>query len=113
MGTGPENAVSQVERLHSESAPVLGGRVGDDYGNGRQPPVFNLFSIIKDSHTLKKYRPARNLKKVQITNVLVNCLSVHPLIRAKKIVIILHIDEDKAISLIFCDYKTLNLSNGK
>ena len=39
----------------------------------------NLFSIIKDSHTFKKYRPARNLKKFQISNVLVNFLSVRPL----------------------------------
>ena len=44
VGTGPENSVSQVERLHSEAAPGLGGGicvvVGDDVGNGRQPPVF-------------------------------------------------------------------------
>ena len=44
VGTGPENAVSQVERLHSETAPGIGGGVcvvvGNDVGNGRQPPVF-------------------------------------------------------------------------
>ena len=38
MGTGPENTVSQVDRLHSEAAPGLGGRVclvvGDEDGNG-------------------------------------------------------------------------------
>ena len=54
MGTGPENAVSQVERRHSDAAPGLGGRVcvvvGDEDEN-RQ--FFNLFSIIKDSHTFK------------------------------------------------------------
>ena len=37
MVTGPENAVSQVERRHSDVAPVLGGRVcfvvGDEDGN--------------------------------------------------------------------------------
>ena len=67
MGTGPENAVSEVERQHSDSAPGLGGRVcvvvGDEDGN-RQ--FFYLFSIIKDSHTVKKYRPARNLKKSEL-----------------------------------------------
>ena len=67
MVTGPENAVSQVERLHSEATPGQGGRVcvivADDDGNGRQPPVFiQLFSIAKDPHTFKNYRPARNLK---------------------------------------------------
>ena len=35
--TGPENAVSQVERRHSDVTPVLGGRVcfvvGDEDGN--------------------------------------------------------------------------------
>ena len=35
--TGPENAVSQVERGHSHAAPGLGGRVfvvvGDEDGN--------------------------------------------------------------------------------
>ena len=35
--TGPENAVSQVERRHSLAAPGLGGRVcvvvGDEDGN--------------------------------------------------------------------------------
>ena len=62
--TGPENLFSIVERRHSDFAPGLGGRVcfvvGDEDGN-RQ--FLNLFSIIKDSHTIKKYRPARNLKK--------------------------------------------------
>ena len=37
MDTGPENAVSQVERRHSHAAPGLGGRVcvvvGDEDGN--------------------------------------------------------------------------------
>ena len=37
MVTGPENTVSQVERRHSDVAPVLGGRVcfviGDEDGN--------------------------------------------------------------------------------
>ena len=37
MVTGPENAVSQVERRHSDAAPGLGGRVcvvvGDEDGN--------------------------------------------------------------------------------
>ena len=36
MVTGPENAVSQVERRHSHAAPGLGGRVcvvvGDEDG---------------------------------------------------------------------------------
>ena len=44
MGTGPENVVPQVEILHSEAAPGLGGGVcivvGKEFGNGRQPPVF-------------------------------------------------------------------------
>ena len=35
--TGPENAVSRVERRHSDAAPGLGGRVcvvvGDEDGN--------------------------------------------------------------------------------
>ena len=49
VGTGRENVVSQVERLHSEALPGLGGRVcvvGQDFGNGRQP-FFLLFSIKK------------------------------------------------------------------
>ena len=37
MVIGPENAVSQVERRHSDAAPGLGGRVcvvvGDEDGN--------------------------------------------------------------------------------
>ena len=65
--TGPENAVSQVERRHSDAAPGLGGRVcvvvGDEDEN-RQ--FFYLFSIIKDSHTFKKDQPARNLKKSEL-----------------------------------------------
>ena len=43
-GYKPRNKVSQVERLHSEAAPGLEGGgcvvVGDDVGNGHQPPVF-------------------------------------------------------------------------
>ena len=38
VGTVPENAVSQMERLHSEAAPGIGGHVcvvvGDEDGNG-------------------------------------------------------------------------------
>ena len=64
----PRNAVTQVERQHSEAAPGLGGRVcivvGDEDGNRQF--FYYLFSIIKDSHTLKKYRPARNLKKSEL-----------------------------------------------
>ena len=37
MGKGPENAVFQVERRHSDAAPGIGGRVcivvGDEDGN--------------------------------------------------------------------------------
>ena len=62
--TVPENAVSQVERQHSDSVPGIWVCVCvvfvDEDGN-RQ--FFYLFSIIKDSHTLKKYWPAQNLKK--------------------------------------------------
>ena len=81
MVTGPEYAVSQVEIRHSDAAPGLGVRVcvvvGDEDGNRE---FFYLFSIIKDSHALKKYQPARNLKKVRITNVLVKILSFLPLV---------------------------------
>ena len=67
MGIGPENAVSQVERRHSDAALGLGGRVcavvGDEDGN-RQ--FFYVFSIIKDSPTFKKYRPAQKFKKSEL-----------------------------------------------
>ena len=64
MVTGPENAVSQVERRHSDVAPGLGGRVyvvvGDEDGN-RQffLSVFNnkilpYFLKISASSKLKK-----------------------------------------------------------
>ena len=63
MVTGPENAVSQVKRRHSDVAPGLGGRVCFVVGNedGNQS-FFLLFCKINDSHTLKKYWSARNLK---------------------------------------------------
>ena len=81
MVTGPENAVSQMERWHSDAAPGLGGRVcvvvGDEDGNHH---FLNLFSVIKDSHTFKKISASSKLKKVRITNVLVNFLSVLPLV---------------------------------
>ena len=64
---GLENAVSQVERRHSDAAPRIWGRVcvivGDEDGNWS---FFLLFWKIKDSHTLKKYRPARNLKNSEL-----------------------------------------------
>ena len=76
MVTGPENTVSQVDRRNSLAAPGLGGRVcvvvGDEDEN-RQ--FFYLFSIIKDSHTLKKSGSSK-LKKFRINNVLVDFLSV-------------------------------------
>ena len=43
-GYRPINVVSQVDRLNIEAAPGIRGHVcivvGDDDGNGRQPPVF-------------------------------------------------------------------------
>ena len=43
---GPENAVSQVERLHSHAAPGIGGRfcvvVGDEDGN------WSFFAFLKN-----------------------------------------------------------------
>ena len=80
VGKGPENAVSQVERLHSEAAPGLGDRVcvivGDNFGNGRQPPVFLAILNKKRLPYLKKTSAISKLKKVRITNVIVNFLSV-------------------------------------
>ena len=56
MVTGTYNAVSQVERRHSDAGPGLGGRVcvvvGDEDGNWS---FFLLFKKIKDSHTFLKY----------------------------------------------------------
>ena len=67
MGIGPENAVSQVERRHSDAAPGIGGSVCVVVGieDGKRS-FFKLFGKIKDSHNLKKYWPARNLKKSEL-----------------------------------------------
>ena len=79
MVTGPENAVSQVERRHSHAAPGLGGRVcvvvGDEDGNWS----FSSFLKNKRLPYFKKISASSKLKKVRITNVLVDFLSVRPL----------------------------------
>ena len=75
--TGPENAVSQVERRHSDAAPGLGDCVCvfvDDEDGNRQ--FFLAFLKNKRLPYFKKYRTARNFKKSRITNVLANFLSV-------------------------------------
>ena len=78
--TGPENAVSQVERRHSNAAPGLGGRVcvvvGDEDGNR----IFVL-AFLKNKRLpyFLKISASSKLEKVRITNVLVNFLSVRPL----------------------------------
>ena len=65
--TGPENAVSQVERRHSLAATVLGGRVcvvvDDEDGN----EIF--FAFLKNTRLpyFKKNRPAQNLKKSELS----------------------------------------------
>ena len=78
--TGPENSVSQVERRHSDVAPVLGGRVcfvvGYEYGNRS---FFKAFLKNKRLQYFKKISGSSKLKKFQITNVLVNFLSICPL----------------------------------
>ena len=78
--TGPENAVSQVEIRHSHDAPGLGGRVyvviGDEDGNRS---FFSFFEK-KTTPILLKISASSKLKKVRITNVLVNFLSVIPLL---------------------------------
>ena len=65
MVTGPENAVSQVERRHSDVAPVLGGRVcfvvGDEDGNRSFFLAFlkNKLLIPSSSPTTKQTRPPK------------------------------------------------------
>ena len=80
MGKGPENAVFQVERRHSDAAPDIGGRVcivvGDEDGN----QSFLAFLKNKRPPYFKKISASLKLKKVRITYVLVNFLSVRPLI---------------------------------
>ena len=70
--TGPENAVSQVYRRHSDAPPGLGGRVcvviGDEDGNR----VFFKAFLEKKTPILLKISASSKLKKVRITNVLVN-----------------------------------------
>ena len=78
--TGPENAVSQVERQNSDAPLGLGGRVfvvvGDEDGN------WSFFDFLKNKRLpyFKKISASSKLKKVRITNVLVNFLSVLPLL---------------------------------
>ena len=71
MGTGPENAVSQVEKLYSEAAPGLGGgvcvAVSNDIGNGRQSPVYLAVFNSKRLPYFKKLPTSSKLKKVRIT----------------------------------------------
>ena len=83
MVKGPENSVSQVERRHSDVAPGLGGRVcfvvGDMDGNHL---IFLSVFNNKRLPYFKKILASSKLKKVRITNVLVNFLSVRPLVAA-------------------------------
>ena len=78
MATGPKNAVSQVERRHSYAAPGLGGRVcvvvGDEDGNR----IFLAFLKNKQLPYFKKISASSKLKKVRITNVLVNVYQFAP-----------------------------------
>ena len=66
MGTGPENAVSQVEGRHNDAAPVLGGRVcvvvGNEDGNR------SFFSFLKNKRLLyfKKISASSKLKKSEL-----------------------------------------------
>ena len=70
-GYRQENSVSQVERLHSEAAPGLGGRVcvvvGDNDENGRQSPVYLAVFNSKRLPYFKKLPTSSKLKKVRIT----------------------------------------------
>ena len=81
MVTGPEISVSQVEIRHSDVAPVLGDRVcfvvGYEDGNRS---FFVAFLKNKRLPYFKKISGSSKLKKVQITNVLVNFVSVRPLL---------------------------------
>ena len=81
MVIGPENEVSEVERQHSDVAPGLGGHVcfavGDEDGNRS---YFLAFLKNKRLPYFKKISASSKLKKVRITNVLVNFLSVRPLV---------------------------------
>ena len=65
--TGPENAVSRVERRHSAVAPVIGGRVcfvvGDEDGNRS---LFLAFLKNKRLPYFLKHRAARNFKKSEL-----------------------------------------------
>ena len=76
MVIGPENAVSQVERRHSDKTQGLGGRVclviGDEDGNRS---FFLAFLKNKRLPYFKKISASSKLKKVRITNVLVDFLS--------------------------------------
>ena len=82
MVTGPENAVSQVESRHTDKIPGLGGRVcfvvGDEDGNRS---FFLAFLKNKLLPYFKKISASSKLEKVRITNVLVNFLSVRPLMK--------------------------------
>ena len=75
----PINAVSQVERRHSDAAPVLGGRVcvvvGNEDGNRS---FFLAFLKNKRLPYLKKMLASSKLKKFLITNVLVNFYQLAP-----------------------------------
>ena len=82
MGTGPENAVSQVERRHSDYVLGLGGHVcvvvGDEDGNHQF--LKSVFNNKRHPYFLK-ISASSKLKKNRITNVLVSFLSVRPLVR--------------------------------
>ena len=70
-----------MERRHSDVAPVLGGRVCFLVGNEDGNRIFLAFLKNKRLPYFKKISVSSKLKKVRITNVLVNFLLVCPLIK--------------------------------
>ena len=67
MVSGPENAVSQVERRHSHATPGLGGRVcvvvGDEDGNHS---FFKAFLKNKRLPYFKKISASSKLKNSEL-----------------------------------------------